>query len=692
MKKHLLILLLLAGTTLQLAAQTSKTVSPAQAGTLKTYFTSQEISSVNSLTLKGKIDARDFAFLRDDLKSLVTLDMTMATISAYTGTAGTLTGESYSYPANEIPDYAFYNPMLRTYKSGLTSVSFPVSATTIGTQAFYFCWNLGAVTLPANLKKIKEYAFYGCYALDSFTATSSHTRFSTDNGLLYNKSKDTLFLCPNAKTGNILIPGTVKHIDKSAFENCYNLSTVTLPSTLISTGSYAFAYCSGITNNLTLPVGLKSLGEGAFYGCYNLDGTVNIPASLNSIGSFCFFESNSIRAFSVNSSNQRFSTKDGMLVSKNVDTLFICPGGKSGIVTIPATIKLIGSYSFYGCNKLTGTLTIPQLVDYIGYYAFYGCTAIQQFQVTAGNNFFRAENGILYSKTTDRLLACPTGYSGNFILPSTLVSIDPGAFSNCTSVSGNLLLPPSLSWIGAFAFYNCPGISGFEAHSENPWFSTTDGVLFNKNADTLYICPLSKTGTYTVPQQVVYIGESAFTGCVNLTEIKAFNNLQTIAASAFSYCSSLLTVDLPATVSTIQDGAFYYCSSLSRFNIATSQPPLVGYYTFDQANQQNATLTVPTTASTGYKNTPYWNNFSLITEQDFSTSLYSETTDELHIFNAGNTLVIKGTTPGKTIKLYNTAGKSVSNTLSDESVTSLHFPWKGIFILHYGEFVRKIIR
>lgn len=691
MKEFLLLMLFI--TTLSLTAQTSKLVEPTQAGTLRNYFTEQEKATLTTLTLKGKVDARDFAFMRDELKALSTLTMQLASIQSYSGTSGTHSGQLLTYPANEIPAYAFYNPVLLTYKPGLTSVTLPLSGTSIGTQAFYFCWNLTAINLPNNLKRIGDYAFYGCYALNSFSALSTHTRFSTDNnGILYNKNKDTLFLCPNARAGNISLPASVKHIDNSAFENCYNLTSVTLPTSLVSTGSYAFAYCSGITGNLTLPASLTTLGDGSFYGCYNLTGTVSFPASLTKLGSFCFFESYSIQAYNIDSSNPRFSSVDGMLYNKTADTLFSCPAGKPGQVNLPQSLKLIGSHAFYGCSKLTGTLTIPASTDYIGYYAFNGCTSLTGYSVTTGNNWFGADKGVLYSKNFDRLVACPAGYSGTFLLPENILSIDPGAFSNCTQLTGTLSLPSTLSWIGEYAFYNCPGLSGFEASNANPWFSTSEGLLFNKNSDTLYICPFSKQGEYTLPAGVKHIGAGAFSGCTNLSAVSSAQGLQSLGYAAFSGCINLQTVNLPASITSIENNAFYGCTGLNRLSIAQPQPPVVGYYTFELANQGAAQLVVPTGSLQLYRNAPYWQNFVLITEQYFSTSTPETTSSQLVISSTFSGLNIKGLIPGLPLVIYTAAGREVVSTNATTTELTLPFQAKGVFIISNGKNNLKFIR
>lgn len=676
-----------------LAAQTSKIAEPAQSGTLYTFFTPQEKSTLTSLTLKGKIDARDFAFMRDELKALSILSMQLATIQAYSGTGGTNTGQQISYPANEIPEFAFYNPVLQTYKPSLTNVTLPVSATSIGTQAFYFCWNLTAITLPNNVKKLGDYAFYGCYALNSFSAASSHTRFATDvNGILYTKNKDTLLLCPNAKAGTLSLPSTVKHIDKSAFENCYNLSSVTLPTSLASTGSYAFAYCAGITGNLNLPATLTTLGDGSFYGCYNLTGTVTFPASLTNPGSYSFFESYSIQAFNVHTSNSRLSSADGLLYSKQSDTLFICPPGKTGELNLPDNLKLIGSHALYGCSKLTGNLTIPATTDYIGYYAFNGCTSLTGFSVAPANPWFKSTNGLLYSINDDRLIACPSSYSGTLILPEGIVSIDPGALSNCTQLTGNFWLPSTLSWIGEYAFYNCTGITGFEASTANPWFSTTDGILFNKNGDTLYSCTFSRQGEYTLPAGVKHIGASAFSGCANLSGFKATIDLQSLGYAAFSGCTNLQSVQLPSSINRIENSAFYGCSGLNRLSIGQPQPPLVGYYTFELANQNSAQLVVPVGASPTYKNAPYWQNFALITEQNSGTSTTPESAHIFKVTPGFGGIHISGTKAGEKVNIHTPSGTLLYSGTATGTETDIPFAARGVFFITTGTNTQKIIR
>jgi hypothetical protein len=111
--------------------------------------------------------------------------------------------------------------------------------------------------------------------------------------------------------------------------------------------------------------------------------------------------------------------------------------------------------------------------------------------------------------------------------------------NNCSLLSGSVHLPADFSWIGDYAFYNCSGISGFSVHDDNLYFSANEGLLYNKAGDSVYICPLSKSGSLSLPESVRHIGTSAFDGCSKLSEILLPQNLTSIAPYAFEYCTGL---------------------------------------------------------------------------------------------------------------------------------------------------------
>jgi len=152
-------------------------------GTLSAYLNESDRTNLINLSVAGNIDARDIAFIRDQVKKVSSLNFTDAVINSYSGTNGTNTGTQINYPANEFPAYAFYNPALLSYKPSLTMITLPPTIKSIGELAFYYCWNLTSINVPASVKSIGEYAFYGCYALSSFSVNSSNTRYSSSNGV-----------------------------------------------------------------------------------------------------------------------------------------------------------------------------------------------------------------------------------------------------------------------------------------------------------------------------------------------------------------------------------------------------------------------------------------------------------------------------------------------------------------------------
>jgi hypothetical protein len=134
------------------------------AGTLNSQTS---IKTFTHLTVTGNIDARDIQFMRDSMPHLLELDLSAATIVAYSGTEGTHYGYSDTYPANEMPQYSL--------DTSLISVKIPNSITSVGNNAFYGCSKLITVTIPNSVISIGDYAFFNCSGLIDISIGSSVT-------------------------------------------------------------------------------------------------------------------------------------------------------------------------------------------------------------------------------------------------------------------------------------------------------------------------------------------------------------------------------------------------------------------------------------------------------------------------------------------------------------------------------------
>ena len=124
---------------------TTKTVNLVSAGTLSSFFQTNDDNLITELTVTGTMDYRDFSII-SGLPFLTTLDLSGVTISAVS-----IYGTDYF--ANEIPTYVFYN------RTNLLSVSLPNSVTKIGMNAFTGCSNLASVNIPTSLSVLGYAAF-----------------------------------------------------------------------------------------------------------------------------------------------------------------------------------------------------------------------------------------------------------------------------------------------------------------------------------------------------------------------------------------------------------------------------------------------------------------------------------------------------------------------------------------------------
>ena len=136
-------------------------------------------------------------------------------------------------------------------------------------------------------------------------------------------------------------------------------------------GEAAFIACSGLTS-VTIPEGVTNIGRSAFNYCSSLT-SITIPASVKSIGEWAFEECTGLTSIMVNTGNESYSSKDGVLFNKAGTTLLLYPLGKTETVyTIPDGVTSIGDFAFFNCSSLT-SVTIPEGVTSIGDGTFSGC-------------------------------------------------------------------------------------------------------------------------------------------------------------------------------------------------------------------------------------------------------------------------------------------------------------------------------
>ena len=130
--------------------------------------------------------------------------------------------------------------------SNLSSVTIPNSVTSIGERAFIVS-NLTSVTIPNSVTFIGVLVFAGCNNLNSIDVDNNNINYSSENGVLFNKSKTILVQYPTGKGETYNIPNNVTTIGNHAFFVCKNLISVKIPNSVTTIGAQAFSGCDNIT-------------------------------------------------------------------------------------------------------------------------------------------------------------------------------------------------------------------------------------------------------------------------------------------------------------------------------------------------------------------------------------------------------------------------------------------------------------
>ena len=167
-----------------------------------------------------------------------------------------------------------------------------------------------------------------------------------------------------------------------------------------------------------------------------------------------------------------------------------------------------------------------------------------------------------------------TKYNGNseyVVIPETLgvrsVSVlGKFAFSGAEFVK-SVTIPKTVYYIPASCFLCIPNLEEIIAPEDSRYYTSINGVLYNKQLTSIIRCPQTVSGDYQIPDGVTRISQYAFCGCKLIKRIRLPETVNTINFGAFFGCSDLSEINMPASIDYIGQFAFCQCSSLQVMRI-----------------------------------------------------------------------------------------------------------------------------
>ena len=532
-----------------------------------------DCSGLTSVTIPNSVTSigdEAFSWCRGLTSVTIPNSVTSIGYEAFRGCSG-LTSVTIGNSVTSIESYAFYDC------SGLTSVTIPNSVTSISSSAFYGCSGLTKVNYLGIVDKwvkidfnsphsnptcyaedlyinnelltdvkittadsIKNYAFYYCKSIKSVEIGNNVTYIgekafyntgiynsesNRDNGVLY-IDNCLIQANPSVVKGSYTIKEGTRVISGSAFYNCSNLSSITIPNSVTSIGSSAFYGCSGLTK-------VNYLG--------NVDKWVKID--FNSPNSNPTYYAKDLYINNELLTDVKITTADSIK-----DYAFNnCQSIKSA--EIGSSVTSIGKYAFSSCSGLT-SVTIGESVTSIGSEAFYGCSGLTSVVWNAKNcedfssylyspfynQFYNIHSNIksfTFGNEVEHIPAYLCHEMSNLktiTIPNSVTSIGDGAFEGCSALT-SVTIGESVTSISNGAFGGCSGLT-----------------------------------SVTIPNSVTSIGSRAFRGCSGLTSVTIGESVTSISNGAFYNCSGLTSVTIGESVTSIGDDAFYNCSGLTKVN------------------------------------------------------------------------------------------------------------------------------
>lgn len=331
----------------------------------------------------------------------------------------------------------------------------------------------------------------------------------------------------------VVIPSTYENkpvttIGEKAFRDCYVLTRVVIPNSVVS------------------------IGADAFFSCINLT-RISVGGSLSFIGEYALSDC-PLKEISVAGDNASYKVVEGNLYTKDGKTLVLYAIGKSNTsFVIPDGVVAIGNNAFRGAKNLT-EIIIPNSVTTIGNAAFYACYMLEE--ITIPDSVILLGDG-MYG-VFDSCSALRNATIGNGV-----TYISNNAFANCRNLT-SVTVGAAVNGIAENAFSGCSSLTEISVNAESVYYKAVDGNLYTKDGTVLVQYATGKAATvFRIPEGVTTIGKRAFTSCANLQQVVIPASVVSIGEEAFFLCAGLTKIVIPDTVTSVGFSAFRGCNNLN---------------------------------------------------------------------------------------------------------------------------------
>lgn len=514
----------------------------------------------------------------------------------------------------------------------LSSIIIPSSVLSIGDQAFGYCVGLTSLNIPSNVSSIGQRAFYGCSQLTSITVDSGNMKYDSRNdcNAIIEKATSTLLTGSN----NTVIPDGITHIGDGAFFSCKQLSSITIPNSVISIGDEAFRF-TGLSS-ISMSSNLTSIGEMAFSGCYYLESFI-IPESVTYIGAAAFEECHLLTSINI---------------PKRVTAIYgYTFGGCSSLdtIVIPSNVTYIGDRAFANCDSLK-SISFPSTITYIGHY-------VLERDWNLESVYFQSKDPESLSFSIETL----TDYSG---LRRTILYVPGGKLETYIRLLSNGY---GYNYIKGGMLADIMISDSIESGIAIDGISYEITSYYHKTAKVVYG---KYEGELIIPQTVMIDGvEYRVTGIDN---------------EAFYDRKRLTDVYIPECVTTIGKDAFHGCDCIASLTVSSSTPYNLEIDNLG-VNDSLCILYVPGGSRYMYRQTAPWSNIKDIriahqiacgTERDGIcyeiTSSQDKTVSVVHKYYKGYVNIPLGVVIDGI--LYNVTGISTEAFSDCDQLTSIRIP------------------